>query len=70
MDLLAGDIGGTNTRLAILEDSKDTLEPLRTQVFPRRNYSGFEVVLEEFAGSHRQTGCRAHQKPTSGTTIH
>jgi glucokinase len=46
--LLAGDIGGTKTRLAIY-DSEDTLRnPLVENTFPSGDYDSLEAVIEDF----------------------
>jgi glucokinase len=43
--ILAGDIGGTKTRMGLFDDS---LRPLRHETFLSREYSGLEVVVESF----------------------
>ena len=49
MELLAGDIGGTNTRLAIYRtlDGK-TFEPLTEKIFPSREFQTLEEILDAF----------------------
>jgi glucokinase len=49
--LLAGDIGGTKTRLALYENSpqgRHGLSPLRDNTFPSSNYHGLESIIAEF----------------------
>lgn len=48
MQVLAGDIGGTKTRLAILETDGEQLQTLREETFPSRAYDGLEQIAEEF----------------------
>ncbi len=49
MELLAGDIGGTNTRLAIFETDADlALRALAEQTFPSREFETLEQILEVF----------------------
>lgn len=46
--ILAGDIGGTNTRLAFVEAKPDGLRILDEQTFPSRERTSLEAALEEF----------------------
>ncbi|MGV8075199.1 MAG: glucokinase [Syntrophobacteraceae bacterium] len=46
--ILAGDIGGTNTRLAIVEANKDGMRILFEKTFPSRERTSLESVLAEF----------------------
>lgn len=46
--ILAGDIGGTNARVALL--APDAKKPLRQQTFDSRAYPSLESVLREFLG--------------------
>lgn len=46
--ILAGDIGGTNTRLALVEAKPVGLRILDQQTFPSRERTSLEAVLEEF----------------------
>lgn len=46
--ILAGDIGGTNTRLACFSRKKGKLTPVVERVFSSRDYDTFDRVLEEF----------------------
>ena len=47
--ILAGDIGGTKTNLAIFEEAGDRLLSRReAQTFPSRDYDGLEAVIAQF----------------------
>jgi len=46
--LLAGDIGGTNTRLALCDDAGARV--LREQTFPSRSFSTFDAAARQFLG--------------------
>ncbi len=46
--ILAGDIGGTNTRLAIIEVKEEGLRILFEKTFPSRERTSLEAVLGEF----------------------
>jgi glucokinase len=46
--ILAGDIGGTNTRLAIFTAAAGFAAPLAEATFPSRDYPGLEPILREF----------------------
>jgi glucokinase len=48
MIILAGDIGGTKTLLALFSKEKEGMSPLREEVFPSRHYHDFGDVLKEF----------------------
>jgi glucokinase len=53
--LLAGDIGGTKTDLAIVAASQDPREPLARHRYPNEQYHGLEEIAHEFL---RDTGLR------------
>ena len=46
--ILAGDIGGTKTVLALFEPDGETLRPVRDATFPSREHSTFEEILTTF----------------------
>jgi glucokinase len=52
--ILAGDIGGTNTRLALFEHDGTRPAMAVEKIYPSRNYSGLEEIVKEFAQG--QTG--------------
>jgi glucokinase len=49
--VLAGDIGGTKTNLALYSVHGDKLRAESTQTFPSKSYSGLVPVLQEFLAS-------------------
>ena len=51
--ILAGDIGGTNTRLAYFSAEQERVRLVDCEVFPSRKYAALEDVLAEFAGSRK-----------------
>ncbi len=65
--LLAGDIGGTKTLLALFERTGGGLRALRESVFPSRDYASLEEILAAFlAGGPRveiAAGCFAVAGP-------
>jgi glucokinase len=46
--LLAGDVGGTKTRLAVFSKEQGPREPLAQETFPSKNYAGLEDIVQEF----------------------
>jgi glucokinase len=46
--LLAGDIGGTKSRLAIFADDADPRRPLAEEVLPSNRYPGIESMIRSF----------------------
>ena len=46
--ILAGDIGGTSTRLALYDWKSERVEPVREQIFRSGEYKSLETVLAEF----------------------
>ena len=54
--ILAGDVGGTKTRLALFSISKKATRLLREKVFPSQRYPSLEAILEEFLGRSPQLG--------------
>jgi glucokinase len=60
MELLAGDIGGTNTRLMIYRTSgENRYQALHEQVFPSARFPDLEAILEQFIGDIEQRIGRA-----------
>jgi len=49
--ILAGDIGGTKTNLALYDWNIERTEPLRLESFPSQDFTSLEDILEEFLGS-------------------
>jgi glucokinase len=52
--LLAGDIGGTKTRLSLFSCSKDRYRLLFEKSFPSQHYSGLEILLTKFLGAKKE----------------
>jgi glucokinase len=48
--ILAGDIGGTHTRLALFE--RDPHEPLALAIYPSREHAGLEEIVVAFLAEH------------------
>ncbi len=56
--ILAGDIGGTKTVLALYEKSGRELRQVREETFPSREHASFEEILKAFApGERLQCAC-------------
>ena len=55
--LIAGDIGGTKTLLALYDPAQGPRRPVAQDEFPSARYEGLESMVEEFLGRHR---ARAH----------
>ncbi len=53
--LLAGDIGGTKTNLAIFDPTDGLREPVKEQTFPSAKYPSLEAIVHEFLA---QTGSK------------
>ena len=58
MKVLAGDVGGTVTRLGVFEVAGDELREIREQSFASATASGLGEILSEFLEG-RDSGCRA-----------
>jgi glucokinase len=52
--ILAGDIGGTNTRLAFVEERDGRLAPAIEARFPSREHASLETVLRKFLAANPQ----------------
>lgn len=50
--ILAGDVGGTNTRLGLFELVRNRPKPVTIQIYPSGNYQSLEQILEEFLTQH------------------
>lgn len=50
--ILAGDIGGTSTRLAFFEIDEGKLKPLINEKFSSREHRGLEEIVREFLKKH------------------
>lgn len=50
--ILAGDIGGTSTRLAFFEIKDDELAPIVMEKFSSRDHAGLEEIVHKFMAKH------------------
>jgi len=57
--ILAGDIGGTNTRLALLEMEDKWPRVIVEQTFPSREHKSLDEIVRQFLGEHGLTIKRA-----------
>ena len=57
--VLAGDIGGTKTRIGWFRRGEDRPEPLAIQTYASREAEGIEEILADFIERHRFSGQRA-----------
>lgn len=48
MNILAGDVGATNSRLALFETQGEQVNLLTEQIYPSHNYSGLDAIVSEF----------------------
>lgn len=53
--ILAGDIGGTNTRLAFYEGTPERLTPVALEVFPNRGENDLESIALKFLAKHHMS---------------
>lgn len=58
MRVLAGDIGGTKTRLAVFEVEGVRLEAIVERAYPSRDYPSLDAIVEDFVA---ETGARGAQ---------
>lgn len=57
--ILAGDLGGTKTHLALFRERKKELIPIREQLFPSQKYRNLEEIVLEFLAEDRAPVGRA-----------
>ncbi len=50
--ILAGDIGGTNARLALFESDRGKLKEIVGETFPSRHYKTLEEIVAKFVSNH------------------
>ena len=71
MRVLAGDIGGTSTRLCTAECTESACRPRRTQQFANARYTGLAAILDEFLQQESAPGfdgvCLAIAGPVHAT---
>ena len=53
MKILAGDIGGTNTRLALFELEGGLLKPVAVEIFPSREFKSLDLIVRRFIEKHK-----------------
>lgn len=67
--ILAGDIGGTKTNLALYEWTTERVEPLRLESFPSGDYQSLEDILVEFLTPSKESSpivsLESEEKPQS-----
>src|ERR1700691_4492675 len=51
--ILAGDIGGTNTRIGFFEGTPDHLAPIHIEIFPSAHFSGPVEMVRKFLELHK-----------------
>ena len=69
--VLAGDIGGTNTRLALVDVGSRQTRILHKATYPSRDYDSLDAVLAAFSETHRQplqAACLGVAGPVHGQT--
>lgn len=57
--VIAGDIGGTKTRLAVVEVTGTRVKVERELSYPSREFGSFEILLADFLGDAAVPGCAA-----------
>ena len=57
--ILAGDIGGTNTRLAFFEGTPEHLDAVAMKVFPSREHAGLGEIAKKFLATSALPVCAA-----------
>jgi glucokinase len=67
--LLAGDIGGTKTVLALYEDDSNPGSPAAEQTFPSARYDGLEQIVEQFLRSRRSKGVNRASFGVAGPVV-
>jgi glucokinase len=50
--LLAGDVGGTKTKLAVFAEERGPRDPLAEATFPSKDYRGLKAIVEAFLARH------------------
>jgi glucokinase len=67
--LLAGDIGGTKTVLALFDGSGGELVKVREATFPSRDYATFQMILDKFLAGEARSSLRAGCFGVAGAVI-
>ncbi len=53
--ILAGDIGGTNTRLALFEEKGDVLKSIIEKIYPSREHANLEEIVITFLSEQKRS---------------
>lgn len=53
MMILAGDIGGTNTRLGLFTPERGPDDPVAQKKYPSQDYAGLEEIVQSFLDEHQ-----------------
>ncbi len=67
MTILAGDIGGTNTRLALFEENKTLL---RQKTFPSKKYGSLNEIVKQFLEEKVKIACFGIAGPVKNNQCH
>lgn len=67
--ILAGDIGGTKTTLALFQESDGDLQARHEATFPSRDRQSFEEIVAEFLGPTREHSLRSVCLGVAGPVI-
>jgi glucokinase len=67
--ILAGDIGGTSTRLSLYAANGDALHPLRSATYPSRSAKGLEELLARFLSEGAQVKLGAAALAVAGPVV-
>jgi glucokinase len=69
--IIAGDIGGTKTNVALFEDKEGRVgAPLAQQSYPSAHYDSLEEILKEFVGNHPQASITHACFGVAGPVVH
>ena len=60
--VLAGDIGGTKTEVALFETARAAFTEKRCRVYPSREYASLEAILGHFLAEERSTALKKSQR--------
>lgn len=67
--ILAGDVGGTKTLVALFDESRGTLGPVREETFSSRDFRSLEDVLSKFLNRESREALRAACFAVAGPVI-
>ncbi len=67
--ILAGDVGGTKTLIALFDESRGTLSPVREETFSSRDFRSLEDVLSKFLNRESREALRAACFAVAGPVI-